>query len=74
MAHIKAVLNERRLAYEGAVKLAQQQMAAAKEKVVDEADEAVMEFQRTQQEEERPKARIYRAKRRDAKKLETKAV
>lgn len=73
MARIKAVLNERRLAYEGAMKLAEQQMAVAKEGVVDEADVAVVEFQRTQQEEERPKARIYRAQRRNAKKLETQA-
>jgi large subunit ribosomal protein L47 len=74
MAHIKAVLNERRLAYEGAVKLAEQQMAAAKERIVEEADQAVMEFQRIQQEEERPKARIYRAQRRNlanGQKLET---
>jgi large subunit ribosomal protein L47 len=65
MARIKAVLNERRLAYEGAIKLAEHQMAAAKERVVDEADQAVMEFQRIQQEEERPKARVYRAQRRN---------
>jgi large subunit ribosomal protein L47 len=73
MAHIKAVLNERRLAYEGAVKLAEHQMAVAKERIVDEADRTVMEFQRIQQEEERPKARIYRARRRNlanGKKLE----
>jgi RNA polymerase-binding transcription factor DksA len=50
MAHIKAVLSERRLAYEGAIKLAEQQMAAAKARIVDEADQAVMEFQRAQQE------------------------
>ena len=65
MARIKAVLNERRLAYEGALKLAELQMAAAKERVVDEADQAVMEFQRMQQEEERPKAKVYRAQRRN---------
>jgi hypothetical protein len=39
MARIKAVLNERRLAYEGAFKLAEHQMAAAKGRVVDEADQ-----------------------------------
>ena len=65
MARIKAVLNERRLAYEGAVKLAEHQLTAAREHIVDEADQAVMEFQRMQQEEERPKARVYRAQRRD---------
>jgi hypothetical protein len=58
MGRIKAVLNERRLAYEGAVKLAKLQMAAAKERVVDEADQAVMEFQRKQQEEERLEANV----------------
>jgi len=59
MAHIKAVLSERRLAYEGAIKLAEQQMAAAKARIVDEEDQAVMEFQRAQQAEEQSKARTY---------------
>lgn len=35
------MLNERRLAYEGAVKIAEQQMAAAKERIVNEADQTV---------------------------------
>lgn len=65
MARIKAVLNERRLAYEGAMKLAEQQMAAAEKAVVDEADAKVMDFQAAQQQEERQKARIYRAQRRN---------
>jgi len=65
MARIKAVLNERRLAYEGAMKLAERQMAAAEEAVVDEADVKVMDFQAAQEQEERQKARIYRAQRRN---------
>jgi len=65
MARIKAVLNERRLAYEGAMKLAERQMAAAAEAVVDEADVKVMDFQAAQEQEERQKARIYRAQRRN---------
>lgn len=54
MARIKLVLNERRLAYDGAMKLAEQQQAEAKLRQHEKGDWDIVDFMAQQQEAKQP--------------------